>query len=466
MRRPLVSVLAIIALGPALLFALPGLACATPSLSTPTNGGALTQGSEVFTWSDNYAQGSVDHWYLEISTSPDVDYYYFGYFWNPPVYASTGLHTASLNIGSALAPGTYYWHVVGYYGQYGINGVYWSPVQSFVVKTAGATAPAVSVTPLSLSFDIPYGDTASHDKTVYVSNSGGGTLVWSAAANLTSPQWLTAAPGPHTDYVYSLTIRANATGLPVGSRSSYVRVWDSGSTPPASPSYRDVAVTLRVYGTDAVGPTGASISINGGAATTSSRDVVLTLSATDSGSGMGEMRLHDGLSWGQWMPYDTSMNWRLSAGDGVKTLQAQFRDRAGNTSAIVSDSITLATVAPVHSVTAEIDNVAPNPATSAQTVTFSGHGSDTLGHGTSVYEWTSSLDGAIGTSSSFTKTGLSVGTHTISFRVRCTSGMWSSPVTVSLVVNAPPAVDTVNAAIDSVAPNPGTSAQTVTFAGH
>jgi plastocyanin len=81
--------------------------------------------------------------------------------------------------------------------------------------------------------------------------------------------------------------------------------------------------------------------------------------------------------------------------------------------------------------TAYIDSVSPNPAYKGQTVSFSGHGSDP--DGTIVgYEWRSSIDGFLSSSASFSTSKLSVGTHTIYFKVKDNAGAWSPEVTVIL----------------------------------
>ncbi len=75
----------------------------------------------------------------------------------------------------------------------------------------------------------------------------------------------------------------------------------------------------------------------------------LSLSATDTGSGVGEMRFSNAAGeWSSWVPYAaTRSGWYLPDGDGVKTVYAQFRDKTGNTSATASDTIILDTVKPV-----------------------------------------------------------------------------------------------------------------------
>lgn len=87
-----------------------------------------------------------------------------------------------------------------------------------------------------------------------------------------------------------------------------------------------------------------SLSINGGAASTTTPAVTLTLSATDVGYGMKDTRLRNaGATWSAWEAYATTKSWTLSFGDGTKTVEAQFRDAAGNVSRVVTDSIVLRT---------------------------------------------------------------------------------------------------------------------------
>lgn len=97
---------------------------------------------------------------------------------------------------------------------------------------------------------------------------------------------------------------------------------------------------------DTANPTG-SISINEGAVYTSSRTVTLSLPASDAGSGVSDMRLtNHGYGWSAWEPYESTRPWTLPAGDGTRIVYAQFRDRVGRMSQVVSDSIVVDTTAP------------------------------------------------------------------------------------------------------------------------
>ncbi len=85
---------------------------------------------------------------------------------------------------------------------------------------------------------------------------------------------------------------------------------------------------------------------------------------------------------------------------------------------------------------ASVSYITPNLATQAQTITFTGTGSDSDGS-VVEYKWLSSLSGVIGTSTSFTKNDTPVGTHNTYFSVRDDSGAWSQEVLAVVVVNAP-----------------------------
>jgi alpha-tubulin suppressor-like RCC1 family protein len=100
------------------------------------------------------------------------------------------------------------------------------------------------------------------------------------------------------------------------------------------------AVKSQTYIIDQVPPTG-TVSINGGAAYTSSSTVTLSLGASDS-SGVSQMQFsNNGSTWSEPEPYATSRTWSLIAGDGTKTVFVKFRDSLGNWSPAVSATILL-----------------------------------------------------------------------------------------------------------------------------
>ena len=91
--------------------------------------------------------------------------------------------------------------------------------------------------------------------------------------------------------------------------------------------------------------------------------------------------------------------------------------------------------------TAIIDSITPDPAEQGtDIVSFIGHGTDTDGS-VVAYNWRSSIDGQLSTSASFNKPAseLSVGTHTIYFKVQDDDGAWSTEDTEDLTIN--PAIE-------------------------
>jgi hypothetical protein len=108
-----------------------------------------------------------------------------------------------------------------------------------------------------------------------------------------------------------------------------------------------------------------------------------------------------------------------------------------------------------------IDSITPNPAKQGKdAISFIGHGNDSDGS-VVAYSWTSSIDGLLNTSPSFTKPAseLSVGVHTIYFTVQDDEGAWSSAVTGNLTIltNHPPVTSF------SYLPMNPTTNETITF---
>lgn len=117
-----------------------------------------------------------------------------------------------------------------------------------------------------------------------------------------------------------------------------------------------------------------------------------------------------------------------------------------------------------HIPIAYIPSVSPSVAFYGDSITLSGDGTDT--DGTIVgYYWRSSIDGFLSTQKSFLTKNLSVGTHTIYFKVQDNAGAWSSEQTASASIDA-----RVNhaptASIDEITPNPAKYGQAVLFRGH
>jgi len=110
---------------------------------------------------------------------------------------------------------------------------------------------------------------------------------------------------------------------------------------------------------------------------------------------------------------------------------------------------------------ASIVSISPNPAIVGESIQFKGQGT---GKEEIVrYVWRSSIDGEFynGTESNCTNDSLSLGVHTIYFKVRDDKGNWSEEVNASLVITAKPI-----AIIESISPDPALHTDTIHFQGN
>ena len=86
-------------------------------------------------------------------------------------------------------------------------------------------------------------------------------------------------------------------------------------------------------------PPAGKIEINNDSTYTKERNVTLSLTYSDSLSGVDKVRYkNEGGSWTAWEAPTLTKTWTLSSGEGTKTVYYEIRDKAGNTS-IYSDSI-------------------------------------------------------------------------------------------------------------------------------
>ncbi|MCE5323071.1 right-handed parallel beta-helix repeat-containing protein [bacterium] len=105
-------------------------------------------------------------------------------------------------------------------------------------------------------------------------------------------------------------------------------------------------------------PTG-SILVNSGDETTSSINVVLSLSATDGGSGIDQMQIsNDGVfDTEPWEAYTRTKQWALAEGpNGIRTVYARFKNYISNISSTYSDTILLGNGEQVYCVSNSGDN--------------------------------------------------------------------------------------------------------------
>lgn len=125
----------------------------------------------------------------------------------------------------------------------------------------------------------------------------------------------------------------------------------------------DVQRALYTGKNDTVAPEG-SVVINAGSTLVQGNSVTLTLSASDTGTGVSSMSFSgNGSTFSPWEAYGTTKLWDLSTyggtvADGAKSVFVRYRDAAGNSASPVASSIIVDTVKPTKpSITA----TAPSP---------------------------------------------------------------------------------------------------------
>lgn len=92
---------------------------------------------------------------------------------------------------------------------------------------------------------------------------------------------------------------------------------------------------------DQSAPTGGALAINAGAARTNLTGVTLNITCPSDSNAPIEMAYGTSASSSDWEPCVASKSFALPTGDGSKTVYARFRDKFGNASSDVSDSIIL-----------------------------------------------------------------------------------------------------------------------------
>ena len=92
---------------------------------------------------------------------------------------------------------------------------------------------------------------------------------------------------------------------------------------------------------DETAPTINSVSINSGDATTTTLEVTISVSASDTQSGLYKMCFSDdGVTWGAWVPYASSCAYTMASGPwGTRTVYCKVKDYGGLESASMCDTI-------------------------------------------------------------------------------------------------------------------------------
>ncbi|UYL07458.1 hypothetical protein B9G69_010420 [Bdellovibrio sp. SKB1291214] len=170
------------------------------------------------------------------------------------------------------------------------------------------------------------------------------------------------------------------------------------------------SATSPSYTKDTVVPTG-TVSINGGAASTTNLTTTLTLTSSDTGGQMYVTNTSGCTSGGAWETFAASKSWSLATADATNTVYSKFKDAAGNESSCYSDTIVHTSTTPTVTIASPASGSYINIANSTS-FTISGACSEN------------------GQPVDITVTGLTVTSPT------CTAGAWSKSIDVSTLADA------------------------------
>ena len=160
---------------------------------------------------------------------------------------------------------------------------------------------------------------------------------------------LSGTSGENRWYLSDVSVTLSATDNVAVLRTEYSLNsvdWQTYTTPFSLTSegrttmyYRSTDTSLNTESTktteikiDKTPPTG-TLTINNGAKSTNTTEVLLALLTGDNVSGITELRFsNDGVTYGPWQQYSASASWTLQNEVGQRTVYVQLKDEAGRTS--------------------------------------------------------------------------------------------------------------------------------------
>jgi hypothetical protein len=321
-----------------------------------------------------------------------------------------------------------------------------------VFKSGTVSPPALSVSPSSLSFSGTAGGSSPAAKTLTVTNSGGGTMNWTASE---SASWLSVSPASGTNNG-TITVTPSITGLAAGTYTTDVTVTATG----AGGSPKTIPVTFTVDPatppTLTVSPTSLSFTATQGG----SNPAAKTLSVSNTGGGSMDWTATDGAAWLSLSPTSGTNAGTITVTPSISGLAAgtYTTDITVTASGATGSPKTIPVTLTVDPPTPPALSVTPTSLSfsatqggsdpAAKTLSVSNTGGDTMDWTASESATWLSVSPTSGTNAgTITVTpsisGLAAGTYTTDVTVTATGATGSPktiPVTLTVDPPAPPAL--------------------------
>lgn len=215
----------------------------------------------------------------------------------------------------------------------GLKTVY-AQFRDAVGNVSAAVSDTITLNTAAFSGNMTINNGAAYTNSLTVTlnlNAPGATQMRFSANNINWPSY----------WVAYATTSTYALGSGQGLKTVYAQFKNAAGTVSDT-----VSATITL---DSVAPTGAIV-INNDAAGTNNRLVTLTLTATDTASGLNTMAFsNDSFSYSAPEPFTPTKTWNLTAGDDTKFVYVRYTDKAGN-EADYYDYINLDTTAPTGTV--------------------------------------------------------------------------------------------------------------------
>lgn len=327
---------------------------------------------------------------------------------------------------------------------------YHSNMGNTITVTGGTDTDAPTNTSISINSGAANTTSTSVTLTLAATDNVGVTGYFKSNTNSTPGPTDAGWTGFSAVTPYSASGIAHTLSAGAGTKTVYAWFKDAGNR--ISTVTSD---TINLLSSDTTIPTNGTISIAGGASTTSSTTVSVAISATDN-IGVTGYYLNESSSTpsaGSFTPvssatsFSTTVNFNLSSGDGLKQVYVWFIDAAFNISSAYSDTITLATSDTTAPASVAISLNSGAASTTSLTVTAAISGTDAVGV-TGYYLSESSSTpsaGSFTTVASATSFSLNVnfnlssgnGTKTVYVWLRDAAGNISSPAndTITLALS-------------------------------